>query len=111
VTGGVAFALGVMTLTALQQLSRYGILWLVFLVLGFPIPPALVFVLQTLVVQAAAWTGIPAGGGVAEIALSATFAPWIPGAALASALIIWRVATLYVGLVAGAVAVFWLSRK
>jgi len=110
-TGGARFTGGILALTVLQQMSRYGLLALIFEVLGYHVPLAIVFVLQTLVVQAAAFTGIPAGGGAAEIGLSASFSQWLPGASLASALFVWRVATLYIGLVAGAVAMLWLSGK
>jgi uncharacterized protein (TIRG00374 family) len=108
-TSGALFTAQILALTVLQQCSRYGLLALIFDVLGYHVPLAVVFVLQTLVVQAAAWTGIPAGGGAAEIGLSASFAQWIPGTSLASALVVWRVATLHIGLVAGVVALVWLS--
>jgi uncharacterized protein (TIRG00374 family) len=110
-TGGFVFSFGILCLTVLQQVSRYAVLSLVFALLGYRIPLAIAFVLQTLVVQAASWTGIPAGGGAAEIGLSASFAQWIPSAPLASALFIWRIATLYLGLIVGGLAILWLSSK
>ena len=107
--GGSFFAACICTLTALQQIGRYGVLWTIFAVLGYHLSFALVFVLQTLVVQAASWTGIPSGGGAAEIGLSASFSEWISGSSMAAALLIWRMATLYLGLIAGAAAIAWLS--
>ena len=66
---------------------------------------------QTLVVQAAALTGIPAGGGVAELGLTAAFGDAMPTAAMATALLLWRGATLYLGLVAGLAAVLVLFAR
>lgn|GEM_PF-585000 len=96
-------------LTSLQQLCRYGALWLIFLGLGHPLPFARVLVGQTLVVQAASLTGIPAGGGVAEVGLTAAFGGSLPAPEMAAALLLWRAATLYLGLICGLVAMFSLS--
>jgi uncharacterized protein (TIRG00374 family) len=96
-------------LTSLQQLCRYGALWLIFRGLGYPISFARVLLAQTLVVQAASLTGIPAGGGVAEVGLTAAFAGALPPAAMASALLLWRAATLYLGLICGLAAMLSLS--
>lgn len=92
-------------LTAVQQLSRYGALWLIFLLLGYPLPFSRVLLGQTLVVQAAALTGIPAGGGVAELGLTTAFGDVLPPTAMATALLLWRGATLYLGLIAGVGAI------
>ncbi len=108
---GPAFLFGIFVLTAFQQLTRYGILWLALLFLGHRVSFLTTFLLQVLVLQAAVWTGIPAGGGAAEIGLSATLGGWVPNASLATALLLWRVATLYICLLAGAVAMAWLARR
>ena len=109
--GSPAFLFGLFVLTAIQQLTRYGVLWLALLWLGYRVSFLLTFLLQVFVLQAAVWTGVPAGGGGAEIGLSATLATWVPGPGLATALLLWRVATLYLCLVAGAVAVALLARR
>lgn len=109
--GGPAFLFGLFATTALQWLTRYGILWLALALLGHRVAFALTLLLQVLVVHAALWTGVPAGGGGAEIGFSATFAPWVPAASLATALILWRMATLYIGLIAGALAIALLARR
>ncbi len=96
-----ALFLRALLLTSVQQLCRYGALWLIFLGLGHPLPFARVLLGQSLVVQAAALTGIPAGGGVAELGLTAAFGDSLPAAAMATALLLWRAATLYLGLVFG----------
>ena len=108
---GPAFLSAIVTLTFLQQLMRYGILWLTLLILGHHISFALTFLLQALVLQAAIWTGIPAGGGAAEIGLSSTLGMWVPNVSLATALLIWRAATLYVCLIVGAIATALLARR
>lgn len=109
--GGSLFLLGTFVLTALQQLARYGVLWLVLLVLGHSVSFTLMFLLQVLVLQAALWTGVPAGGGAAELGLTATLAAWVPAGNLATALLLWRVATLYFCLIAGAAAIGLLARR
>ena len=78
--GGPLFLLSTVGLTALQWLTRYGVLWLALRLLGYDVAFALVFLLQVLVLHAALWTGVPAGGGGAEIGLSATLAIWVPPA-------------------------------
>ena len=108
---GPTFLFGIVTLTFLQQLTRYGILWLALLILGHQVSFALTFLLQALVLQAAIWTGIPAGAGAAEIGLSSTLGMWVPNVGLATALLIWRAATLYVCLIVGAIATALLARR
>jgi uncharacterized protein (TIRG00374 family) len=110
-TGGPAFLCGVFALTALQWLTRYGVLWLVLILLGYRVSFALILLLQSLVLHAALWTGVPAGGGGAELGLSATLAAWVPATSIATALLLWRMATLYICLAAGAVAIAALARR
>jgi len=109
--GGPGFLSAIFLLTALQQLTRYGILWLALLLLGHPVSFLLTFLLQVFVLQAAIWTGVPSGAGGAELGLGATLGPWVPGPSLATALLLWRIATLYVGLIAGAIAIALLARR
>ncbi len=109
--GGPGFLFGIFVLTALQQVTRYGILWLALLLLGHPVSFLLTFLLQVFVLQAATWTGVPSGAGGAELGLGATLGTWVPGPSLATALLLWRIATLYVGLIAGAIAIALLARR
>lgn len=107
---GPSFFLTMLGLTAIQWLMRYGVLWLTLLLLHRPVSYALTFLLQVVVLHAALWTGIPAGGGGAELGLTAMLAHWIAPGDMATALIIWRAATLYVLLLAGSVAMLVLAR-
>jgi uncharacterized protein (TIRG00374 family) len=91
--------------TAVQWLARYGVLWLILLLLGAQVPFSLVLLLQGVVLHVAQWTGIPAGGGGADIGLAATLAPFVATEAIASALLLWRIATLYLSLLAGAISI------
>ena len=109
--GGPAFFLAVFALTCVQWIARYGVLWLVLLLLDHRVSLALLIALQALVLHVAQWTGVPAGGGGAELGLTATLAAWVPAAALATALLLWRMVTLYLGLIAGAIAIARLSRR
>ncbi|QBB70088.1 flippase-like domain-containing protein [Pseudolysobacter antarcticus] len=92
--------------TALQWLTRYGALWLVLLLLGYPLPFAYALLLQALILHAAQWTGVPSGAGGAELGLAAALASWAPASSIATTLLLWRYATLYLGLAAGGMA--WL---
>ena len=109
--GGALFLLVTIALTALQWLTRYGVLWLALRLLGYDIAFALVFLLQVLVLHAALWTGVPAGGGGAEIGLSAMLAIWVPPAGIATALLLWRGFTLYTSLAVGTIAIALLARS
>ncbi len=92
--------------TALQWLTRDGALWLVLMLLGHPLPFAYALLLQALVLHAAQWTGVPSGAGGAELGLTVALAAWAPVSSIATALLLWRYATLYLGLGAGGIA--WL---
>jgi uncharacterized membrane protein YbhN (UPF0104 family) len=63
-----------------------------------------VLAVQAVALHAALWTGVPAGGGTGDIALAAAFGGWVPRASIATALVLWRFATLYSPLILGAVA-------
>jgi len=108
---GPLFLFYIFALTVLQQLTRYGILWLALRLLGYPVSFPLIFLLQVFVLQAASFTGMPAGAGSAELGLSATLIAWVPGPVLATALLLWRMATLHVGLIAGGIAIAVLARR
>jgi uncharacterized protein (TIRG00374 family) len=109
--GGPWLLVAVFALTALQQLGRYGVLWLALLLLGHPVGFLLTFLLQVFVLQAAVWTGVPSGAGGAELGLAATLTAWVPASTLATALLLWRIATLYLCLLAGALAIALLARR
>lgn len=89
-------------LTTLEWVLRYGALWFALLELGHRLPFAFAMVVQAIVLHAALWTGVPAGGGGGDLALALSFSPWIPRAVMATALILWRFATLYCPLAFGA---------
>ena len=63
-----------------------------------------VLVLQAGVLHLAQWTGIPAGGGSADLALATALGPWVPMSTMATVLILWRFATLYLPLLGGAIS-------
>lgn len=89
-------------LTMLQWLLRYSALWFILRELGYRLPLGFVLAVQAVVLHAALWTGVPAGGGGGDLGLAAVFAPWVPGASMATALMLWRFATLYCPLLLGA---------
>lgn len=107
---GPSIFLKVLALTSIQWLARYAVLWATLMLLHRPVSFALAFLLQVVVLHAALWTGIPAGGGGAELGLTAVLAHWVAPSDMATALVIWRAATLYALLLAGAIAMLILAR-
>ena len=95
---------GLLVFTTLQWLPRYGVLWFVLLELGYRLPFGFVWAAQAVVLHAALWTGIPAGAAAGDLGLAAAFVNWIPQDTMATALILWRFATLYAPLMLGAMA-------
>jgi uncharacterized protein (TIRG00374 family) len=110
-SGDRRYACAVIVLTSLQWSLRYGVLWAALIALGHSVPWSVVLLAQALVMHAAQWTGVPAGAGTAELGLAAALAPWLSSAALAPALLVWRVATLHLALIAGAMALVFLARR
>jgi len=108
--GGRGFLSAMLLLCGLQWLARYGVLWIALYLLGHKVSFALTLLMQSLVLHAAMWTGVPSGGGGAELGLTAALAAWVPAEALATALLLWRVATLYICLIAGGIAIALLAR-
>lgn len=96
------------SLTAVQQLSRYGLLWYVLTRLGIELPFGEVFAAQALLMSAAGWTGLPAGAGAAELGLTAAFASRVSTPTMASALLLWRLASLHLPLILGGLSLLWL---
>ena len=96
--------------TALQWLTRYGVLWAALALLGHAVPFALTLLSQSLILHAAMWTGVPAGGGGAELGLTAALLAMVPSSIIATALILWRLTTFHLCLVVGAAAIAWLAR-
>jgi len=113
ITGPRNRFVALLLLTTLQWLLRYSALWFILLELGYRLPLGFVLAVQAVVLHAALWTGVPAGGGGGDLALAAAFATWVPRAALATALVLWRFATLYCPLMLGAmgfIALEWRRR-
>jgi uncharacterized protein (TIRG00374 family) len=88
-------------LTILQWFTRYGVLWLVLLEFGYKLPFGFVLVLQAVVLHLAQWTGIPAGGGSADLGLAAALGAWATTPTIATVLLLWRFSTLYFPLMLG----------
>ena len=109
--GGALNLLALAISTAVQWATRYGALWVALNLLGHKVPFALTLLLQSLVLHAALWTGVPSGGGSAELGLSAALAAWVPMTRLAPALLLWRMTTFYVCLIAGAIAISLLAQR
>ncbi|HEX6834302.1 MAG TPA: lysylphosphatidylglycerol synthase transmembrane domain-containing protein, partial [Rudaea sp.] len=110
-SGGPRWLAAICFLTAAQWLTRYGVLWAALILLGHAVPFALVLLSQSLILHAAMWTGIPSGGGSAELGLTAALLSLVPTETIAGALLLWRIITFYVCLLAGLVAIAYLARR
>jgi uncharacterized protein (TIRG00374 family) len=99
--GSIRRNFALLLLTTLQWLSRYGVLWLALKELGHAVPFGFALALQGFVLHLALWTGIPAGGGSADLGLAAALAPWASRPVIATALLLWRFSTLYFPLILG----------
>jgi uncharacterized protein (TIRG00374 family) len=109
ITGPRDRLVALLLLTTLEWLLRYSALWFILLELGYRLPLGFVLAVQAVVLHAALWTGVPAGGGGGDLALAAAFATWVPRAVMATALVLWRFATLYCPLILGAVGFVTLA--
>jgi uncharacterized membrane protein YbhN (UPF0104 family) len=105
-----AWRCALLLLTAVQWLLRYGALWFILLELGHRLSFGFVLVLQAVILHLAIWTGVPAGGGSADFGLAAAAAPWVARPAMATALLLWRCATLYGPLLLGVLGLAALPR-
>lgn len=103
-TGSPLVTAAMVLAVAVQWITRYGALWLAIAALGHTLPFGLVFVAQSVALHAAQWTGVPGGIGGGDVALAAALSPWVPLAALAPALLLWRLTTFHAVLVMGAIA-------
>jgi uncharacterized protein (TIRG00374 family) len=97
-----------LSLTALQWLARYGVLSLALAELGHQVPFSLVLLLQAFIMHVSQWSGIPGGGGAADLALTVALGSLMPAALAATALLVWRIGTFHLVVLAGGVA---LSRE
>jgi len=93
--------IALLLLTTMQWLLRYSVLWFSLFELGYHLPLGFVLATQVMVLHAALWTGLPAGGGAGDLALAASFSHWVPLQAMAIALAMWRFSTLYCPLLFG----------
>jgi uncharacterized protein (TIRG00374 family) len=100
-----------LALTSLQWLTRYGVLWVVLMELGYRLPFGFLLALQAGVLHLAQWTGIPAGGGAADVALAVVLVPWVSSSDITTVLILWRFATLYFPLIVGALSLAALTGR
>lgn len=98
-------------LTAAQWLARYAVLGLALAGFGYAVPMANVLLLQSVALHAGQWTGVPGGVGGADLIIAQGLRESVPVAAVASAILTWRIATLYGTLLAGAVAFVGLSMQ
>lgn len=81
---------------------RYGVLPMVVWLLGKAVPWGYLFVMQGILLFLGQVTFLPGGGGGVEVGFSALLAPYLNATSTAAALLLWRFATFYWYLLAGA---------
>lgn len=94
--------LSIATLCALHWLLRYSILYLAVLGVGGSISWSYAFIVQMLSLSAGQATLLPGGSGGAEASSSLLLAAYLDSATAAAAILVWRFATFYWYLIAGA---------
>jgi glycosyltransferase 2 family protein len=113
--GKAACAAG-LALTAGLFASRFSVAWFILLALGIsttaavPVSPAPDFV-QVLLVQgllnfALYLSPTPGASGVAELGSASLMAPWVRGPVEVPYLVLWRLLSLFLGMLVGGVYVF-----
>ena len=94
--------LAVAGLCGLHWLLRYSVLYLAVLGVGGAIPWSYTFIVQMLSLSAGQATLLPGGSGGVEASGSLLLAPYLEPATAAAAILVWRFATFYWYLIAGA---------
>lgn len=92
----------------LHWMLRYGVLPMVIWLLDQSIPWGYLFIMQGILLFLGQVTFLPGGGGGVEIGFSALLSPYLNASSTAAALLLWRFATFYWYLIAGA-PVFMLA--
>lgn len=94
--------------TTAQWLARYATLGIALAWMGQRVPGSAVFLAQAIALHAGQWTGVPGGIGATDAILAESLRPWLPFAPLATALVVWRLATFHATLLVGGAASVWL---
>ncbi len=83
-------------------LLRFSVLYVLLLGLGENIAWPYLFIIQVLMLTVGHLTFLPGGSGGVELGFSAMLGPFLDSVTLATALVLWRFATFYWYLIAGA---------
>jgi uncharacterized protein (TIRG00374 family) len=94
--------------TSIQWIARYAILSIAMSALGAPAPFMPLLLLQAVALHTGQWTGVPGGVGGADVILLGMLRPWGTPETLAAAVLVWRLATFHLTLLAGAFG-FWFA--
>lgn len=98
--------------TNAQWLARYATLGIALAWLGHgAVPYPVAFLAQAIALHAGQWTGVPGGVGATDAIVFESLRPWLPFATLATALVVWRLATFHLTLLAGGGACAWLIAR
>lgn len=103
--------LSIACVTNAQWIARYATLGIALAWLGHDVPYAAAFLAQAVALHAGQWTGVPGGVGTADAIVFESLRPWLPFAPLTTALVVWRLATFHLTLLAGGGASAWLIAR
>ncbi|WP_141317717.1 lysylphosphatidylglycerol synthase transmembrane domain-containing protein [Halomonas halmophila] len=102
---------GIMGLCAAHWLLRYSLLYLAVLGIGQEVDWAWTFLTQMLAMAASQMSVLPGGAGAAELGVGALLMPIMPATQAAAAIVVWRLTTYHLYLIAGAPAFMVLMRR
>ncbi|RAW07979.1 TIGR00374 family protein [Halomonas elongata] len=94
----------ILGLCAAHWLLRYSLLYLAVLGVGAHVDWAWTFLTQMLAMAASQISILPGGAGAAELGVGALLMPLMPAAQAAAAVVVWRLVTYHLYLLAGAPA-------
>jgi uncharacterized protein (TIRG00374 family) len=98
-------------LTALQFASRYSVLPLAIWMLGIPVNPLPLIIIQGALFMISLAVVVPGGGGSVELLAAAALSPFVPAQLTGVAILLWRLFTYHFYLLFGGGVFVLTSRK
>lgn len=101
----------VWVLTVMHWCARYSLLYLAITGVGGNIDWLWTFFTQMLGMAASQFSFLPGGAGTAEIGVSALLMPFLTTAQIGAAILIWRLVSYHLYILAGAPVLLWFGVK
>lgn len=101
----------VWVLTVMHWCARYSLLYLAVIGVGGNIDWLWTFFTQMLGMAASQFSFLPGGAGTAEVGVSALLMPFLTTAQIGAAVLIWRLVSYHLYILAGAPVLLWFGFK